>query len=596
MKVKVSKQENPNWIVTIPIILVITILPLILRLKIVELNAQIRPLWTGASTAGDVFSYYKMVFLIICSVALAIGLLLNINYIKKAKLNIYIILLSLYAILTILSTIFSSHASIALYGFIDRFEGMYVILSYILLTISCVIFIHQKREVAAIYKALAISAFIIGLIGVLQHFGFDIFRTELVKKLIVPFGFSDPSLLKFNFKEHAVYSTLQNPNYVGTYMAMLFPVSIMLFTYSKNRKASILYGILSVVVLLSLFGSLSRTGIAAAFISVGLLFIFSHKRIITCGKRVISLALCLIIAFFIADYFVQFDLSEGASQYIANKRTDEATSIAAIENIQLQGDNIKIKSNNSELNIKLATDHLAFLDKDNKPIKTIINGRTYNFEDKTYGQYEVTISETGEVINVKIDNREINFAYTNEKGFMVVKSDGTLADIQYPEKIGFSKNENFASDRGYIWSRSIPLLKNTLFIGNGPDTFVAYFPQNDFIGKLNIYRTINVVIDKPHNMYLQIGVNTGLASLVILLLLFASYIVNCLRIYRKCSFDNILEVYGLCSFLAVVAYLISGLFNDSVISVAPVFWILLGLGIAINRQLETANIMHKTRL
>ena len=49
----------------------------------------------------------------------------------------------------------------------------------------------------------------------------------------------------------------------------------------------------------------------------------------------------------------------------------------------------------------------------------------------------------------------------------------------------FTSHESFASSRGYIWSRTIPLLKETLFIGTGADTFVIAFPQDDYIGKIN---------------------------------------------------------------------------------------------------------------
>jgi hypothetical protein len=39
---------------------------------------------------------------------------------------------------------------------------------------------------------------------------------------------------------------------------------------------------------------------------------------------------------------------------------------------------------------------------------------------------------------------------------------------------------------------------------------------------------------------------------------------------------------------AITSYCVAGLFNDSVVSVAPVFWVLLGLGIAQNRILKKA--------
>ena len=42
------------------------------------------------------------------------------------------------------------------------------------------------------------------------------------------------------------------------------------------------------------------------------------------------------------------------------------------------------------------------------------------------------------------------------------------------------------------------------------------------------------------------------------------------------------DYIGVGLLVAIVAYLIAGLANDSVVSVAPVFWALLGMGISIN--------------
>jgi O-antigen ligase len=584
-----KQQDNKNkskWLIIVPILLTVLVLPLILHMKIVKLSPDLQPLWNGSSMVSDIFSYYKMVFLLACSIALLIGMLLNIKYIKEEKRNQYILILVLYSILTILSTVLSSNMDIALFGFVDRFEGMFAILSYVLLSIACIVFITSKWEIIMIYKALAISAAIIGLISIFQHLGFDIFRTELIKGLIIPSGLGDLSDVIFNFNSHAVYGTLQNPNYVGSYMAMLLPIAIMLYMTSSNKTQLVSYGLLSGIVFLSLLGSLSRTGIAGALISIGLLAILYRKKAKVQKKRAIALLLCLILAFALTNYVEEFKLREGASQYLANKRYDKIIKAEPIDNIELSRDTIKIKTGKVELNIAFKGNNLSFSDQNNNELKIKKAGETITFQDEIYHQYILTIPSRGGIIRVKVDNREISFAYTEKTGFMVSKGNGTLAEIDYPKHFGFTGNERFASARGYIWSRTIPILKETLLVGKGPDTFITSFPQNDFVGKMNVYGTIDVVVDKPHNMYLQTAVNTGIVSLILLLSLFLLYIVNSLRIYSKASFDDALEIYGLCSFLAVNAYLVAGLFNDSVISVAPVFWVLLGIGIAINRKLQ----------
>ncbi len=49
---------------------------------------------------------------------------------------------------------------------------------------------------------------------------------------------------------------------------------------------------------------------------------------------------------------------------------------------------------------------------------------------------------------------------------------------------------------------------------------------------------------------------------------------------------SFLPVAGLACFAAFCGYAAAGVFNDSVVSVAPVFWVLLGLGIGINIRLR----------
>ena len=171
--------------------------------------------------------------------------------------------------------------------------------------------------------------------------------------------------------------------------------------------------------------------------------------------------------------------------------------------------------------------------------------------------------------------------------------DNKIADRIEPvnaEHFGFEGKELVGSSRGYIWSRTIPLLKNCILIGYGADTFAYVFPQQDFLAKYYSYAEgFHITVDKPHNLYLQIFISNGLIALIAFLGICLFYLADSFRLYALRKEYRIEQIYGAAVMLAVVGYLAAGMFNDSVVSVAPMFWILLGVGCAlntINRRLD----------
>ena len=97
------------------------------------------------------------------------------------------------------------------------------------------------------------------------------------------------------------------------------------------------------------------------------------------------------------------------------------------------------------------------------------------------------------------------------------------------------------------------------------------------------------MVDKPHNMYLGTAVNTGVISLIALLAVFAMYLWESFKIYRKAEYTDFVQFMGAGIFVAVCGFLVSGLVNDSTIQVSPVFYALLGVGFAINKMLKKEN-------
>ncbi len=152
--------------------------------------------------------------------------------------------------------------------------------------------------------------------------------------------------------------------------------------------------------------------------------------------------------------------------------------------------------------------------------------------------------------------------------------------------IGFEGKETLGSSRGYIWSRTLPLLSKCLIKGYGADTFAYVFPQNDVLAKYYTYEQYDegfyITVDKPHNLYLQIFFSNGLIALVAFLAVAVFYLVDSLRLYALKKSYRPEQIMGAAVMLGIVGYLAAGMFNDSVVSVAPMFWVLLGTGAALN--------------
>jgi hypothetical protein len=159
---------------------------------------------------------------------------------------------------------------------------------------------------------------------------------------------------------------------------------------------------------------------------------------------------------------------------------------------------------------------------------------------------------------------------------------GKYVKLTNVPSIGWSSNPGFGSGRGYIWSRTLPMISKTIFVGHGADTYCIFYPQNDYVGKYNAGWNVNTIVDKPHNMYLGAAVGTGLISVLALLALFILYFIQSIKLYWKEEYRDFSSVVGVGIFLGTFGFVISGFVDDSTVSVMPMFYGLLGLGIAIN--------------
>lgn len=587
--------EKTSKVVLLPIALAISVVQLIVFMKIDWLSELVKNNWYGDDYYADFFSYYKSKWVIIFTVA-AIVFFLVYSLVKGFKFNKSFLYIpaAAYALLIIISTVTSEHKEVALNGFVARYEGMWVLLCYLILMVITFNLVKDESQIKFLLGVLLISAAIIALIGTFQFFDMDIFRTDLGKLAILPKEFkASREGLEFTFAESNVYSTFSNPNYVGSYVALLLPIAFVAFLVFKKIYMKIAAGLLMIILLISLIGSRSSAGIVGVIFSGILALIIFRKEIFKRKWIPITVAAGVIIA------FVGVNLATGGAVVSRIKGEvknafDGAPSFD-LQDIIFKDNSVAIVTGTETLVIEIDEEgKLQCYDTNHHNIETRIVERekdyVIRFIDERYNEkYHYLIIE-GSLIKVYQKHAFFELYTMQDGSIQFIGLRGELIDtIEKPENLGFAGKERLGSSRGYIWSRTLPLLKNAFLKGFGPDNYSLAFPQYDYIGKLRAFRNgTNMIVDKPHNMYLQIATNTGVLSLIAFLVLAGIYVIQSFITYVKIE-KNFMTFAGAAIFLAICGYLVTNFFNDSVVGIAPIFWVLLGLGFICNKMVRKQN-------
>ncbi len=131
-------------------------------------------------------------------------------------------------------------------------------------------------------------------------------------------------------------------------------------------------------------------------------------------------------------------------------------------------------------------------------------------------------------------------------------------------------NEYGGSGRLKIWEITWHVIQNNPILGTGPENLKTVIHAEHKKEINAYYRVKKTSIDKAHNEFLHIAAVTGIPSLLVYLSLISLIFIQNIKFLFKENSKTLL-------LLVVLAYLIQAFFNISVIAVAPIFWIILGL-------------------
>ena len=217
----------------------------------------------------------------------------------------YLVPLFLYVLLALLSAILSEHGDMAVWGGYEQWEGVIVITAYVIVLFFASLLLEGGTEISIFMWIFLVLVFVMSALSVCQFFGHDFFRTG-AGQAVMNFMIEKKLKFTFNFDVGRVYATLYNPNYVGSYVALVLPVILSLISRSRrllSRIRSVLAAVTAMGLFIMLIGSESVTGFIGVLASLMLAFVFVianpgvEKKKVIAGAgicaAVIAAAVCL---------------------------------------------------------------------------------------------------------------------------------------------------------------------------------------------------------------------------------------------------------------------------------------------------------------
>lgn len=590
------------------LLLFMAVSPFLNRMTIVP-TGKVEQMLTNMPQFFDLFAFFKSQSAVAMSLffgVLLLALLLT-KAVKQVDWRITGALMG-FLFLAVVSAVNSPVQIIALTGLFDRYEGLGVWIYYILGALLGMCTMRGPREWRLLKQVLM---FILGvqiLVGFSQFFNHNLLDFPWVRNLMISPTLAAENEIGLLSGGGSVYGTLNNPNFYSQGIALLMvPILSDLAHGSKSWLSRVLFalggialamtacsggiiGFLAAVLVVSIMTPMAQEDskllgglLATPFLfAVGTLVLAYKSPSMADIGLLLGLPLALLLGISLRKYF------DGAKKAIGLRlgfvliflgfagfivwAAIPAPSVQTVQRIVIDAEKMQIDFPEGRVNLS-ATKSGAVTVMGSQG-KLLVNELTEGI---------VELKALNETLEVKPQNGFTGVRFTRLNAvFLVVEGNFYIQDPRYqpannlnsPTMFGFQGKERFGSGRGFIWSRSIPLLRNTLLLGVGPDVFPYVFPQADYAGKINMGAP-TILVDKPHNWFLQVAIGTGVISLLCLIYVGTRVVRQSLALNRTSE-----KKEYLCMAVTVVAFItafaVTGLFYDSIISVSIWVWPVMG--------------------
>ncbi|MDP3013406.1 MAG: hypothetical protein Q8M92_04135, partial [Candidatus Subteraquimicrobiales bacterium] len=200
--------------------------------------------------------------------------------IKRTALDIPILV---FLLLVALSTALSIDLATSIFGKYARFEGLVTFLCLGVLYFLTVQAFQDISRVRTLALIVALAAFLSALYGLVQFAGYD---------------FLEWGQLPFELRRS--FSTLGNPDFLGGFLAAIFPVILALFFTTDDFVEKWIFTLVIITVFTCLITAFSRGAWLGAFFGVAFFLFLSFKRIFKERKKEFFIAFIVVVVVFLA--------------------------------------------------------------------------------------------------------------------------------------------------------------------------------------------------------------------------------------------------------------------------------------------------------
>ena len=585
-----THDKKIQRITLVPLFLLFVAVPLVCHFQVYQTHLQDVD-WQASNIIYEVDIFLLSKSYAICMVASLMVILFILGKYYKDGMKTETYPLLCYALLAGFSALFSRYRYFAVYGGQDQFESVFVLLGYIVIVVYGMYSIRKEETLRLVIRFILIGAAVIAVIGILQMLRLDPLRSGIGQALIL-LGSSE-STLQFSQPLGRVYATLFNPNYVGAYVCLTLPCALCAGFAARKKWIKAACFILAAALLVITFGAGAKNGLLALFLSGVLLLIVYRRKLLAKIKWLVT-GCVVFVAILVGVNAAADNVIVNTMQILYHTlTTTSSTTERTIEDILTKDDEVELVMKDDSLHIKyqiLEDDMVIFdlTDNEGTTITYETNDTKIRLLDDRFSMIEIEPCVIGETycFTVYADGLRWDFSnQVNDGTYYFLDWANKFVKLEKADSAVFTNCPSLFSGRGYIWAKTIPLLKKYIFLGAGPDSFQMVFPQYDYVD-LSYDFAPNMLITRAHNMYLQMAVQTGVLSLICFLVFYGMYFVKSVKLYikRKEILDDEPYLFHIGSglFVSSFGYMLSGIVNDSLPVTAPLFWAIIGIGIAVN--------------